>query len=103
MEKATQPRPTGPGRRPGRGAKRDRVTREVTLRAEVPPGSRFKGYKTVVRRDLVMVAEVVRYRRERWVTPEGQTIIAPLAGRGSPAATGPACAGSASPCTRKAR
>ena len=78
MEKATQPRPAGPGRRPGRGAKRDRVTREVTLRAEVPPGSRFKGYKTVVRRDLVLAAEVVRYKRERWVTPEGQTIIAPL-------------------------
>jgi hypothetical protein len=78
MEKATQPRPTGPGRRPGRGVKRDRVTREVTLRAEVPPGSRFKGYKTVVRRDLVLVAEVVRYRRERWLTPEGQTLIAPL-------------------------
>src|SRR5215217_6150614 len=78
MEKATQPRSTGPGRRPGRGAKRDRVTREVTLRAEVPPGSRFKGYKTVVHRDLVVVAEVVRYKRERWLTPEGQTIIAPL-------------------------
>jgi hypothetical protein len=75
MEKATQLRP---GRRPGRGAKRDRVTREVTIRAEVPAGSRFKGYKTVVRRDLVIVAEVVRYRRERWLTPEGQTLIAPL-------------------------
>jgi hypothetical protein len=78
MDKATQPKPPGPGRRPGRGAKRDRVTREVTLRAEVPPGSRFKGYKTVVRRDLVLGAEVVRYKRERWVTPEGQTIIAPM-------------------------
>jgi outer membrane murein-binding lipoprotein Lpp len=78
MEKATQPRPTSPGRRPGRGAKRDRVTREVTLWAEVPPGSRFKGYKTVVQRDLVLVAEVVRYKRERWLTPEGQTLIAPL-------------------------
>jgi regulator of replication initiation timing len=78
MEKATQPRPTGPGRRPGRGAKRDRVTREVTLRAEVPVGSRFKGYKTVVRRELVVAAEVVRYKRERWLTPEGQTLIAPL-------------------------
>jgi regulator of replication initiation timing len=78
MEKATQPRLAKPGRRPGRGAKRDRVTREVVLRAEAPPGSRFKGYKTVVRRDLVLAAEVVRYKRERWVTPEGQTIIAPL-------------------------
>src|ERR671917_2715803 len=73
MEKATQPRPTKPGGRPGRGVKRDRVTREVTLQVEVPPGSRFKGYKTVVRRDLVLAAEVVRYKRERWVTPEGQT------------------------------
>ncbi|WP_245435766.1 IS66 family transposase, partial [Microvirga calopogonii] len=78
MEKATQPRPAGPGRRPGRGAKRDRVTREVTIPVEAPPGSRFKGYKTVVHRDLVLVAEVVRYKRERWVTPEGQTLIAPL-------------------------
>ncbi len=78
MEKATQPRPTGPGRRPGRGAKRDRVTREVTIPVEAPPGSRFKGYKTVVQRDLVLVAEVVRYKRERWLTPEGQTLIAPL-------------------------
>jgi hypothetical protein len=75
MDKATQPRPTGSGRRPGRGAKRDRVTREVTLQVEVPPGSRFKGYKTVVQRDLILTAEVV----------------------------GPACAGSASPCTHKAR
>src|SRR5215207_10283532 len=78
MEKATQPRLTGAGRRPGRGAKRDRVTCEVTVRANVPPGSRFKGYKTVVRRDLVIAAEVVRYKRERWVTPEGKTVIAPL-------------------------
>src|ERR671921_1364272 len=78
MDKATQPQPNSPGRRPGRGAKRDRVTREVTLQVEVPAGSRFKGYKTVVHRDLVLVAEVVRYKRERWVTPEGKTLIAPL-------------------------
>ncbi len=78
MEEATRPRPAGSGRRPGRGVKRDRVTREVTLRVEVPPGSRFKGYKMVTRRELIVAAEVVRYKRERWVTPEGQTIIAPL-------------------------
>jgi hypothetical protein len=78
MEKATQPKPPGPGRRRRRGAKRDRVTREVTLQVEVPPGSRFKGYKTVVQRDLILTAEVVRYKRERWLTPQGRTIIAPL-------------------------
>src|SRR5918997_3414649 len=78
MEKATQPRPAKPGRRPGRGAKRDRVTREVTIRVKAPPGSRFKGYKTVVRRDLVLVAAGVRYKRGRWGTPEGTTVIAPL-------------------------
>jgi hypothetical protein len=54
------------------------VTREVTIPIEAPPGSRFKGYKTVAHRDLVLAAEIVRYKRERWVTPEGQTIIAPL-------------------------
>src|SRR4051812_46937012 len=64
MEKATQPRPMGPGRRPGRGAKRDRATREVMLRVEAPPGSRFKGYKMVTRRELIVAAEVVRYKRE---------------------------------------
>jgi hypothetical protein len=78
MKKAIQPRPAGSGWRPGRGAKRDRVTREVTIWAEVQPGSLFKGYKTVVRRDLILAAEVVRYKRERWLPPEGQTIIAPL-------------------------
>jgi|GEM_PF-3051716 len=50
MDQATQPRPAGSSRRPGRGAKRDRVTREVALRVEVLPGLRFKGQKIVIRR-----------------------------------------------------
>ena len=29
-------------------------------------------------RDLALSAEVLRYRRERWVTPAGETVIAPL-------------------------
>ncbi|WP_201838781.1 hypothetical protein [Microvirga zambiensis] len=91
MEKATEPRATGSGRRPRRGAKWDRVTREVTLQVEVPTGSRFKGYKTVVQRDLILTAEVVRYKRERWVTPDGQTSTASVpsnASRSSGACSG---------------
>ncbi len=82
MEQATNP--SGPtnrkGRRRTRGAKRDsnRVTRDVIVRAEVPEGSRFKGYETLLVRDLALSAEVLRYRRERWVTPAGEPIVAPL-------------------------
>lgn len=81
MEKATKPaKAETPGKGPGRGAKRDRsrVTREVTLKADVPEGSRFKGCRTILVRELVLASEVVRYKRERWITPEGKSIIAPL-------------------------
>ena len=47
MEKGTQPKTGKVDKKHPRGAKRDRngVTREVTLAADVPDGSRFKGYK----------------------------------------------------------
>ncbi|TWB12171.1 transposase IS66 family protein [Rhizobium sp. ERR 1071] len=63
-----------------RGPKLDmeRVSREEILRANVPVGSRFKGYRSFVVRDLVVRAELVRYQRECWVTPDGKTVLAPL-------------------------
>jgi hypothetical protein len=63
-----------------RGAKRDReaVTAEVVVKAAPPPGSRFKGYQDILVRELTLSAEVVRYRRERWITPAGGTVLAPL-------------------------
>ena len=82
MEKATSDKAAGSKEKPSRrrGPKGDtgRVTREEVLVASVPPGSRFKGYKDCVVRDLVLRAELIRYRRECWVAPDGRMIIAPL-------------------------
>lgn len=82
MEKATEPA-RGRGKRRAkrrRGAVKSKleVTREVTLKAKVPSGARFKGYEAVLVQDLQIGVEVVRYRRERWQTAEGERIVAPL-------------------------
>jgi hypothetical protein len=83
MEKATGPgvsSKTSKRSRRRREAKRDRhgVTAEVVLKASVPSGSRFKGDQDILVRDLRLSAEVVRYRRERWTTVSGETLVAPL-------------------------
>jgi hypothetical protein len=82
MEAATS-KPLGgkKGRKAGRGVKRDRlaVTGEVKLKAQgVPPGSRFKGYEDITVQDLRISVAVTRYRRERWVSPEGTRIVAEM-------------------------
>ena len=80
MEQATARSPLQPGGgKPVRGKVRPRVSIEDrVVRISAPPGSRFKGYESFLVQDLVLSVQAIRYRRERWVTPDGQTILAPL-------------------------
>ncbi len=80
MEEASEPKP--PSLRKGRrGPVRPRVAVEdQVIGATVPPGSRFKGYADFLVQDLVLRARCTRYRRERWLTPDGHLIVAPLPG-----------------------
>ena len=81
MDKASDAKPPAGGKkRRGRGRKRiARVAIEDrVLKAEVPAGSRFKGYESFLVQDLVLRPVAIRFRRERWATPDGRTIVAPL-------------------------
>ncbi len=86
MEKATDRAEVGPGeakagrskRRRGSNLDKLKIDRTVVLKADAPAGSRRKGYEEIVVQDLAFHPSVTCYRRERWLTPDGQTVIAPL-------------------------
>jgi hypothetical protein len=81
MKQASEARPpAGGGKCGGRGSKRlARVAVEDrVLTAEVPAGSRFKGYESFLIQDLVLRPVAILFRRERSVTPDGGTVLAPL-------------------------
>lgn len=77
------PDPMASQKRPG--SDKRAKTAELTIHEEVivkpqqiPPGSQFKGYEDFVVQDLILEPHNVRYRRERWVTPDGATVVASL-------------------------
>ena len=76
MDQATDPaKPVRQDQRPGRGKVRPRVSIEDRIqKVAAPAGSRFKGYETYRVQDLVLSVHAINYRRERWVTPGGQTV-----------------------------
>ena len=74
MEKGTAPKPQRRDKRRGRGQSAPFASsvEEQTLQVAAPAGSRFKGYEDFIVQDLVLRGRAIRYRRERWVTPEGE-------------------------------
>src|SRR3954462_12613909 len=81
MEKGTGPERAGKkAPRGDRGGKTDRLAmaEEQVIPVDVPAGSRFKGYEDFLVQELVLRPHVVRLRRERWLTPDGRTVIAPM-------------------------
>jgi Transposase IS66 family len=86
MEKSTNVKePGGYGDKDGRSTRRrgsqlDKLTIDATIvvKAKPPAGSRHKGYEEIVVQDLALHPKVTRYRRERWETPNGETIVAEL-------------------------
>src|SRR3954453_22551663 len=83
LERPPKPPRDPKAKRPG-SAKRSK-TAQLTITDEVvvplpnvPPEAVFKGYEDFVVQDLILKPRVIRYRRERWLTPEGRSLVAPL-------------------------
>jgi hypothetical protein len=83
LERPTRPPRDPNAKRPG-SAKRSKtagltITEETVLRLpHVPEGAIFKGYEDFVVQDLILQPRVILYRRERWLAPDGQNLVAPL-------------------------
>jgi len=75
--------PAPPQKRPGSDKRHKTaqliIHREVPLPLpDPPPGATRHGYEDFIVQDLVIEARNTRYRRERWLLPDGTTRLAPL-------------------------
>ncbi len=68
----------GGNKRRRKGAKRLVIDQDRIVEVAVPAGSRFKGYHDTIVQELVVCRQVIRFRRQRWLSPDGTTVVAPL-------------------------
>jgi hypothetical protein len=82
LEQPPRQPPTPGKKRPGsqKRAKTAELIAEPKLVPldDKPPGSIFKGYEDFYVQDLKIEPYALCYRRERWQTPDGQMLVAPL-------------------------
>jgi hypothetical protein len=76
----SEPQPTAPGGERRRGGTHAKLVihEERKLEVDAPPRSRFKAYASYLVQDLMIRPHVTCSRRQRWQTPDGKTVIAPL-------------------------
>lgn len=85
LEKELDDKPTRSdgGKRPGsrkrKKTKKLKIHKTVVIEAsEVPPGSVRNGFEEFTVQGLLFGPNNTLYRRERWITPEGRSLTAPL-------------------------
>ena len=86
LDKSTDKKSGGTGDKAKKRAGSDKRSKTAQLEihevvciapgSAVPPDSRFKGYRDFVVQDLIITSHNTRYRLERWVTPQGDTLNA---------------------------
>jgi hypothetical protein len=79
------PTPASTTKRKRPGSDKRHKTAQLTIHDDIivrpdrlPPNATFKGYEDFVVQDLILECHNVRYRRERWLLPDGTTVIAKL-------------------------
>jgi hypothetical protein len=74
--------PLEPGdKRPGSAKRKKKFVNPIEVKIpfpDPPPGSTSKGYEEFFVQELVIEAKATRYLRERILTPDGHTLLAPL-------------------------
>jgi hypothetical protein len=78
QRKETEGKRPGSKKRPKTAQLQIHEERVIAPLDQVPQGSRFKGYRDWVVQDLEIRAHNIRYRLERWETPDGRVLLGRL-------------------------